>query len=327
MNDSARITPFQVIMPVVLAITTVACAATAEWAAPKKKATAPTARKPSAIEADALMWQTLHAGNYQGVADVTRALTAAYLENPMDATTAAHVGFMHAWQLSERARLDPVPSTITDHAVLARKYLEESVRLDGRDARILGFYGALLLAEATIHKDEKLTRRGYYTLLDAIDAWPEFNYFTAGYAMSSLPYDSKRYAEALGDQWRNLDVCAGKRIDRRRPSYSEFMVQQTKEGPKRACWNSWIAPHNFEGFFLNMGDMLVKAGRTDTAEQIYAMARLSADYGTWRYRDVIEARIREAKNNVPLFRQPIPTPGKPRLMVQSTFACTGCHEQ
>jgi len=38
------------------------------------------------------------------------------------------------------------------------------------------------------------------------------------------------------------------------------MSKKTKEGKKRVCWNSWIAPHNFEGFFLNMGDMLVKSG-------------------------------------------------------------------
>ena len=38
------------------------------------------------------------------------------------------------------------------------------------------------------------------------------------------------------------------------------MTLETKEGARRACWNSRIAPHNLEGFFLNMGDMLVKSG-------------------------------------------------------------------
>jgi hypothetical protein len=182
--------------------------------------------------------------------------------------------FLHVWRLSERARLDVVPPTITDHAVLGRKYFAEAVRLNPQDARVLGFSGSLLLAEGRIHDDAKLSRKGYYTLRDSIDAWPEFNYFTAGYAMSSLPHDSARFREALEYQWRNLDVCAGKRIDRKRPDYSEFMALETTEGPKRACWNSWIAPHNFEGFFLNMGDMLVKAGDVDTAVQIYGTAKL-----------------------------------------------------
>ncbi len=105
------------------------------------------------------------------------------------------------------------------------------------------------------------------------------------------------------------------------------MAAETREGPKRACWNSWIAPHNFEGFFLNMGDMLVKAGQPDVARQIYAMARLTRDHAVWKYRDVLEERIRDADRNVPLFRQPTPAPGQPRMMVASRFACAGCHQQ
>ena len=34
------------------------------------------------------------------------------------------------------------------------------------------------MAEGAIHKDEKLMRRGYFTMKDAVAAWPEFNEFT-----------------------------------------------------------------------------------------------------------------------------------------------------
>ncbi len=89
---------------------------------------------------------------------------------------------MHIWRLAERARIASGPGPeITDDAVLARKYFEEAVRLDPGDARYLGFYASLLMAEGTIHKDDKLVRRGYYTMREAVTAWPEFNYFTAGY--------------------------------------------------------------------------------------------------------------------------------------------------
>jgi hypothetical protein len=59
------------------------------------------------------------------------------------------------------------------------------------------------------------------------------------------------------------------------------MRPYSTDGKKRACWNSWIAPHNFEGFFLNMGDMLVKVGDWRTAQKIYANAKLSPDYANW----------------------------------------------
>src|SRR5262245_41481476 len=72
------------------------------------------------------------------------------------------------------------------------------------------------------------------------------------------------------------------------------MRLETKDGPKRVCWNSWIAPHNFEGFFLNFGDMLVKAGEPGLAVSMYANAKLTPDYASWPYRDVLEDRMRNA---------------------------------
>src|SRR5258708_36285769 len=134
------------------------------------------------------------------------ALQAAYIDNPRAGVTGAHIGWVHIWRRGERARLDPVPPGITDEAVLSRRYFEEAVRLDPGDARYRGFYAATLLAEGEIHQDEKLRRRGYYTMLDAVAAFPEFNYFTAGYVFSSRPDDSHRFKAGRDDQRRNLAV-------------------------------------------------------------------------------------------------------------------------
>jgi hypothetical protein len=169
--------------------------------------------------------------------------------------------------MSERARLNSIPAASTDDAVMVRKYFTEAVTLDPSDARYLGFLAASILAEGGIHKDEKLTHEGYFMLRDSIQAWPEFNLFTAGYVMSQQPADSPRFREGLEWEWRNLDVCAQEKIDRANPDYSKYMSSETKEGQKRVCWNSWIAPHNFEGFFLNMGDMLVKSGNWQSAQR------------------------------------------------------------
>ena len=210
--------------------------------------------------------------------------------------------------------------------ILARRYFDEAVRLDPSDARILGFLAGHIVAEGTLHKDERLIRRGYYMLLDAIEAWPEFNLFTAGFVLSRLPADSPRFKEGLEWQWRTLDVCIQERIDRTKPDYSKYMALETREGPKRVCWNSWIAPHNFEGFFMNMGDMLVKAGDWQTGQKIYANAKHSRDYPTWKFATVLEARITQAQENVAAFNGSPGAPGRP-IMINSAFACTGCHQQ
>ena len=302
------------------------CSFVAVQVAPAKVA-APS-RSDAAKKADALFWATLHDGRYENIAQALDAQTAAYLKNPNDAVTAAHAGFLHIWRLSESARLETVAPTITDDAVLARKYFQEAVSLDPTDARYLGFLGSAELAEGAIHQDEKLTRQGYYKLLDGIRAWPEFNLFTAGYVMSGQPHASSRYADALEWQWQTLDACVGERVSRQEPSFAPYMARETTTGAKRACWNSWIAPHNFEGFFLNMGDMLVKSGDWQTARKIYANARLSPTFATWPFRTQLEGRIVDASSNVEAFRAPrgASQTGAVTMMGRSAFSCVACHQ-
>ena len=255
------------------------------------------------------------------------ALTTVYLENPRDAETTAHIGFSHTWFYSERARLEKQTATITDHIVLARKYFAEAVRLSPDDQRFKGFLASMELAESAVDGNEKLSRRGYFDLLTAIQGWPEFNLFTAGYVLSQLPFTNSQYAEAVDYQWRNLDACVGDKVDRRTAQYAKYMMLETTTGLKRACWNSWIAPHNFEGFFLNMGDMLVKQGDLATAQRVYANATLSKTYQEWPFKSVLEDRIAHAAENVALFRNPQPAEKTRTMMISSTFACTGCHQQ
>lgn len=303
------------------------CTFMAVQTAPAKPAV--STRSEAALRADTLFWKTLHGGDYDGITQALQAVKGAYLQSPGDAVTAAHVGFLHIWRLAESARQPTLSPAITDDAVLARKYFQEAVTLHPGEARYQGFLASSMLAEAAIHKDEKLTRQGYFTMLDAIDAWPEFNLFTGGYVMSRQPADSPRFKEGLVWQWRTLDECAGTAVDRRNPAFDAYMGLDTKTGPKRVCWNSWIAPHNFEGFFMNMGDMLVKAGDWQTAQKIYANARLSPDYGQWKFKPVLEERIARAEANVTAFN----VPGRGRsagdavIMNHTRFACTACHQQ
>ena len=304
--------------------------------APAKSVSA--SRSESAQAADSLFWDVFHGGRYEEIPRVLEALTAAYIENPRDAQTAAHIGFSHVWRLSEHARLNVQSATITDELVLARKYFSEAVRLAPDDARFQGFLASMVLGEGTIHGDEKLKRRGYFDLLKAKDAWPEFNLFTAGYSMSRLPHTDSKYTEAVEYQWQTLDVCAEERVDRVTVAYDKYMAKETTTGRKRACWNSSIAPHNFEGFFLNMGDMIVKQGDPATARRVYADAKLSRTYQAWPFRQILDDRIAQADDNVARFRNVLDDRtaqagrGDQRekartMMISSTFACMACHQQ
>jgi hypothetical protein len=302
-----------------------ACSSFAVWSAPEKRAQPATSAE--AKMANSRFWNALHGGHYDAIPEVIEGLQAVYLANPNDPETTAHLGFAHIWRLSESARLARLSPTITDEIVLSRRYFEEAVQLSPNDARFLGFSGATMVAEGTLHSDEKLKRRGYYRLKDAVTAWPEFNLFTMGYSLSRLPPDDRRYHEALEQQWETLDLCAEERIDRKNPDYSRYMNKETTQGKKRACWNTWIAPHNFEGFFLNMGDMLVKQGDIETAKKIYAAAKLSSTYSTWAYRQTLEDRIADVDTNIQKFRTQLRGEKTQTMMIASAFACTGCHQQ
>jgi len=302
------------------------CGTLAVWLAPDKPASAE--RRPQAARADEVFWRVLHSGAYDRIPEALTALKAAYMADPGDAVTAAHIGWLHIWRLSERTRLPHAGGPdITDDAALARKYFEEAVRLTPGEARYLGFYAAALMDEGSIHNDHRLIRKGYFTLKDAIAAWPEFNAFTAGYIAGLQPHDSSRFQDGLALLWENMDACVGERADRAHPDYARYMRLETREGPKRVCWNSWIAPHNFEGFFLHFGDMLVKAGDPTRAVTMYQNARLSADFATWPYRDALERRIADAAANVEAFRSADPPASGATMMVRSRYACMGCHQQ
>jgi hypothetical protein len=318
-------------LPLVLASAALAsgCSTLAVATAPSKQPSPDDS--PAARQADATFWATFHGGHYDQIGHALDQLEGAYLAHPEDPRTAAHIGFLHIWRISERTRRDDVTPTITDDMALARRYFDEAVALAPGDARFRGFLAATMMAEGNIHHDEKLTRRGFFAMNDAVDAWPEFNLFTRGYVMSRLPFDAPRYAQAVADQWDDLDACAsGEHVDRKTGDFQPYMHLETRQGFKRVCWNSWIAPHNFEGFFLNMGDMIVKAGDPATARSVYAQAKLAREYPTWPYRDVLDRRIAQADDNVALFRASSPPPGgdkERRTMADTGFACMGCHQE
>lgn len=300
------------------------CEKIALMTTPKKKAI--SSHTKLAATAEKNFWDTLHTGKYAKIPETVTLLSAAYLENPNDPSLAAHLGFMHIWKITERAREKTIPPTITNEIILAKKFFEDAVELAPNDARFLGFYGDSLLVEGDIFHNERQQVRAYFKLKRAISMWPEFNYFTAGYPMSIKDPHSKPFKEGLEWQWKTLSLCAGTTINKNNPDFTPYMSLETQQGPKRACWNSWIAPHNFEGFFLNMGDMLVKSGDPQTAVKIYQNAKLSKDYATWAFKQLLEDRIRRAQQNVAAFQQGNGHSPQTTILFNSGLGCVVCHQ-
>lgn len=278
-----------------------------------------------ARQAENNFWNTLHQGRYDDIAKTNYLLMAAYLQNPNDPALAAHLGFLHIWKITERHRESNIAPTITNEIILSKKYFSDAVELSPNDARYLGFLADSNLVEGKIFHDEREQTRGYFMLRRAIKAWPQFNYFTGGYVMSGFSPKSDKFKQALKWQWITVDLCAGEKVNRSNPDFSRYMNRETQTGPQRACWNSWIAPYNFEGFWLNMGDMLVKAGDWQTAIKIYQNARLDKNYMSWPYHQMLENRIIHAKENVVNFQKELAAPDK-SILFNSGYGCVACHQ-
>lgn len=310
-----------------------ACAAPAVVSEAAQPADAPaakrasTSRTPAAQAASRLMWEALSQGDYAAIDRVLTALHAAYLQDPADATTAANIGFVQMWRVAESARLGkPDPSVLASVAG-ARRFLEESVALDPSDARRQGFRASARLIEGVMHRDPALQKLGADDLRDAVRAWPQFNLFTLARNLGGAPAASPAFAQAIDALWQAQDLCIGGTLPRRDPDMTPYRHLQTAEGPNRVCWNSATAPHNLEGFFLEWGDLLVKKGDVELARRMYANAKLSPDYGRWPYRELLEARVRDAEANVARFAAPAGDARHVPIGRASPIACVVCHQK
>ena len=304
------------------------CTSIAVWMAPEKTPQRIYTKETKQLNQD--FWDALHGGQYNQIDQLLERHKAAYLANPTDAYITSHIGFLHIWSLVERNRLKSYGASMTDHATLCRKFFAEAYKLSPDDARLLGFQAACTLAEADIHQNEAGKRQGYFMMHEAVDDWPEFNSFTAAYVLGGQPHNTDLFKEAVDLMWNNLDVCSHEDVDRKNPETVKLIPKTKTKGPKRACWNTKIAPHNFEGFFLAFGDPVVKQGKPKLAQKVYNLAKKTKDYDRWPYKHILEQRINNAQQNVTHFRREVANgrqPNHPVMMFHTEYACMACHQK
>jgi len=283
-------------------------------------------------EANSYFWDNFHAGNYDSISQIIKKLNIALNENPNDLVSTEHLGFVHIWALSERQRLSSPDPSIAENLHLARQYFEKACKMDETDPRILGFFADMLLDEGFRLNNTKEQTEGLVTGLKAVKQWPQFNKFTIGYAFSALPPGDKNFKLGLKWQYESMNDCACNASNVNTLSNqekTEAIKSCNSEKIKRACGNSWIAPHNLEGFFLNMGDMLVKNGQWEEGIKIYKLAKISDTYDKWIYKNVLEDRITNARENTAAFNKPlneIDLKNQKVMMINSRFSCMSCHQ-
>lgn len=302
--------------------------------APEKKAEIKyTASRDKAVR---FFWKTFHAGAYSNIPEALVLLKAEYLNNPHDPQIPLYIAHLHLWRVAERFRLqENITPNLTDDLTVAIKYFIEAKKLNPEDARIDGWLAGARMAQATLHNDEKDKRSAYYQGLQSIKDYPAFNYFSIGYVFSNADHDSENFQAAIDWYFKSMELAYHTKIDRRDPSVAQYLhleKQERDQRLKKAVWNSEIAPHNVEGFYLNFGDFLVKNGQIEKARVIYNNAKSIPGYSKWPYRHLLEDRLKNVNKNTESFSDTIDlrTMDKDEIiykrMIFNSYNCMVCHQ-
>ena len=254
-------------------------------------------------------------------------MTGAFLANPGDAQLATLLGMAHFWRFAERARTPKAGPGPTSDTVLALHFLQQARRLRPEDKRMFQWIGGLQLVVGNIHGDAALAAEGKENLAIGARKHPAYNLVGASFPMSLPPRQSAPFKQAEEFLWKTLEGCAEGPIDRQNPDISALL--DSKRPPRDAaeiCHNDDKYPHNFEGIFMNLGDIIAKRGDARQAATVWALAKLSPDYTTWPFKKELESRIAGANDRVSRHIDQDPS-NDPILMVQATYSCTGCHQR
>ncbi len=276
-----------------------------------------------------LFWDTFYSGNYEQIPRLVEQLTGYYLKKPNDPEITLLLAHTHLWRASESARLENASPSILDNLIIAKKFFDKAILLNPKDARIHGWSTSTEFSIGTIHQTPTWVDQGFRELVKTIDSYPEFNLFSAGFPMSSLPPTNPLFKQGIEFMWSGVEVCleqANQPFDRNNPDYSSYMYLETDIGAKRVCWNNEKTPRGFEGFFLGFGDMLVKNGQPDVAKIMYANAKLSKTYESWSYKNVLEERIETAEERALAFESSN-YKEHPVTLINSPISCVACHQK
>jgi tetratricopeptide (TPR) repeat protein len=289
--------------------------------------TGPTIEE-QAAEAKSLFWEVFNAGAYERIPEAQAKLLAVYEQDQSLGENAMLLGVAHYWNAAEWRRDLSRPARGQYEAILKTdEYLTVALELRPNDGRIMCWLGGAKTFRSQVERNPALMDQGLALITQCASVYPSFGLIMKGFIGSFLPVQSELYQQAITSIWKNVDVCIDKEIDRTNPDFTEYMhLTSNLEGQYLACWNGPTAPHNLEGFWLFMGDLLLKAGQVEQAKIIYNNALLVPELEKWPYYQTLLARIETADQRAALYADS-DMANDPPMLPQTTYQCVLCHQK
>lgn len=185
-------------------------------------------------------------------------------------------------------------------ALQAQPALEKAMALAPEDLRIVGWLGTVKVGAARalgIGLDEAIA-----FMIDAADAYPEFNNVSLAIAFGRFPLDTP-YPQMAIDRLLAVADCG-----------SDHDV----------CRNTARVPHNNEGALMLFGDVYARVGDRDKARYYYELALASPDAATWDYAGDAQAVLDDLDERIDLYLDADPL-NDPLFFAEGRVACVACH--
>lgn len=182
----------------------------------------------------------------------------------------------------------------------AQPALDKALELNPDDKRIPGWIGTVKVGGARVLNTGLDEAIAY--MIEAADAFPEFNNVSLAIAFGRLPLDTPWPQMAI-DRLHATADCGG-----------DFDV----------CRNTEKVPHNNEGALMLFGDVHARVGDLAKARYYYELALASPDAATWRYAGEAQKVLDALEDRVALYLDEDPA-NDPVFFAEGRFACVACH--
>jgi hypothetical protein len=271
-------------------------------------------RRPSALAAvgEAAFWDTLWA-------DAPRAdealdlLQRAVAHQRRDGRSQFLLGMLHLYRSTLACPMFDFANMCDagrDEGIAAAAALGHAVDYLPHDSRIPGFRAASTYANGYVLGDPALLALGTQQIDAAVAANPLFNAFDLFAVVAPV-------TDGASASYQNEILPLADFV---------FSNASCLDALPEICGNAGMAPHNFEGTLLLLGDIYAKGGRLASAQFWYNLAVATGQTSGYGFQALAVDRAATAAARVALYQDADPT-NDPPLLGGGGGSCIYCHNK
>jgi hypothetical protein len=267
-------------------------------------------------------YAALTAGETEKVVDMIGLADESVAKDATDGRSTFYSGLMRLWQIGDKLALPANAVELLTESQTMVDRLKDARALLPDDDRAPGFYGLASVEVGKTIGNTTLVTDGLAALDDGIAIFPAYTHFLRGLVSVDSPADSDDFATVLEHFQAVADTC---RFTKDSSGVFEYR-EGTLPNALRVCNDEGIVPHVLEGFFVEYGDALLKAGKSpEEARAMYQSAARAPRFDQWPFAAELQDRIDGADERAVLYADS-DTTNDPTLWNQGGHLCIGCHQ-